>query len=373
MQFRPLVVAVLNDADSGLLVDPLHASSSDPSVAVAEPRAAGGAWVRALKPGTTRITFQAGTGSATLAVSVQRPYSLTVLGDDDATSSAAHAINNVGQVVGFVADPGEASRAIVWEHGSSRQLPRREGADANASDAAFAINDAGWIAGSSDGHAVVWNGSSRVEDLWTTERPLLAVNDINQAGDLVAYSAFGFGGRRGWARIAGEFKELALYDARAINDQGVIAGSARSVRSYSNPALWSNGEVIMLADCAGTGISCTAEDLNDEGMVVGNVAGVVKWQDGKYVALEEVYPSPGWALAVNNRGEILIRQGAPGLQLALWRDSGVINVNGLHDDPNWVLTAAADMNDAGQIVGTALHLRTGALKAVMLTPESQAP
>lgn len=371
--FRPLLVVLLHDSESRPLAEPLRASSSDPTVAVAEPRASGGAWIRALKPGTATITFEAGAGSANLAVSVQRPYSLTILGADDATSSAAHAINNAGRVVGFTAEPGGASRAIAWDNGSSRLLPRREGAEATGSDAAFAINDVGLIGGVSDGHAVLWSGSSSVEDFWSTERPVVGVNDINEAGDLVAYSPFGMGGRRGWVRIGGEFTELPLYDARAINEHGVVAGVAASVRSHSSAALWSNGEITLLADCSGGGLLCRAEDLNDEGLVVGNVVGVGKWEDGEYVALEEAYPSSGSALAVNNRGEILIFQGTPGLRLALWDESRVINVNGLHAAPDWVLTGAADINDAGQIVGTATHLRTGALKAVLLTPPGGTP
>jgi uncharacterized membrane protein len=112
--------------------------------------------------------------------------------------SAATDINERGDVIGVVgtkawwryAEVREPARAVLWRGGKATALGFLPGA---ASDRANAINDSGWIVGSSGGRAV----------LWQADRPqrAVALNDRIPPGS-------------GWV----------LETATAINNRGWIAG-----------------------------------------------------------------------------------------------------------------------------------------------------
>lgn len=92
------------------------------------------------------------------------------LGSLGGTCTAANALNNQGQVVGFSNLKGDQSySAFLWSNGKLQQL---EGLGGNYSDA-HAVNDAGqsvgfaYFAGDTIGHASLWNEDGKVTDLGT--------------------------------------------------------------------------------------------------------------------------------------------------------------------------------------------------------------
>jgi hypothetical protein len=70
------------------------------------------------------------------------------------------------------------------------------------------------------------------------------------------------------------------------------------------------------------------------------------------------------------QGDIVGRSGNGDLSeapAALWRHGLVVDLNSLVAAPGWLLATATDINDVGQIVGTAL--RGGQRRAYLVTPK----
>ena len=93
------------------------------------------------------------------------------------TDSFANAINAVGVVAGTASSGAEMHRAVVWKDGKPEELPSGIGKESEAQ----AINDAGDVVGTCNGHACLWrharNGQWSLYDL-------NALADPNQALDL---------------------------------------------------------------------------------------------------------------------------------------------------------------------------------------------
>jgi probable HAF family extracellular repeat protein len=176
-----------------------------------------------------------------------KPYELPPLQDD--AIGAAFGINDNGEVVGTsgkcgtpatsAPNPAVLVHAVVWRNGSVSKLPDLGGGMNNI---AFAINNAGQIAGISDPtgdsttYAVLWQNGA-ITNLGTLPGDVLSVTaDMNAKGQVVGSSCDANFNCRAFLWENGVMMDLNsliptgsrlyLTGAYGINDFGEIAGTA---------------------------------------------------------------------------------------------------------------------------------------------------
>lgn len=195
--------------------------------------------------------------------------------------SSARAINNRGDVVGFIPTPGVASCCGFYfdkSSGSMRNLGAYWPSD---------INGQGQIVGSrrtlgGASYPFIWDPSAGFTDIDTDGSP---------------------------------------GSASAINDLGQVVGSV-SVSDNPNDTqrafLWDNGTTIYLEVGGGDEV---AHDINNKGQVVGESSfRAVLWERGRLIPLPEE-SGPSFAYSINDNGEIAGATGRPNdavLHAVLW-------------------------------------------------------
>jgi probable HAF family extracellular repeat protein len=197
----------------------------------------------------------------------------------------AHRINEKGQILGFARDDAlSVTRAFLFEGGFVTDLGSLQ---SMGSSEPFDMNEQGRVVGfatsapSSFNHAFLWK-----DGIMTDLHDSLVI--------------------RG-----------PISTARAINEFGVIAGSADFLDDGSQnetAALWNNGTITDLGTLGGT--TSFARDINDHGTVVG-ISITSSWEPhafiyegDKMVDLNTLIPQgTGWSLAgansINNSGIIV--------------------------------------------------------------------
>lgn len=143
--------------------------------------------------------------------------SMSDLGDLGGTYSVAYGVNGAGQIVGDADDSLGMVHAVLWDAQHVTQLSTLAGGNLSQ---AYAINSYGEIVGRSDVaasggylHAVLWYHGGMV--------------DLNNVVDPSVFGA-------GWV----------LTEARAINDNGVVAGLAQNIYTGSSHAFELSGVAI---------------------------------------------------------------------------------------------------------------------------------
>jgi probable HAF family extracellular repeat protein len=145
-------------------------------------------------------------------------------------------------------------------------------------------------------------------------------------------------------------------DARAINQQGDIAGKAQLPDSTMHAALWSHAKVKDLGSLS-KGHFSEAHDINKKGEVVGQAEiapdghpHAFFWSRGHMQDLG-LFPTGSFsnAQAINDQGKIVgyADTQKEGVHAVLWSQGRMIDLGTLTDDDSLAL----DINDAGQIVG----------------------
>ena len=260
----------------------------------------------------------------------------------------AWGINNFGHVVGRVGlcnmvngNCQGYSRAFIYRNGQFEILGTLGGRDSWG----WGINDSGQVSGESDSggpssnrHAVIFQNGT-IQD----------VNDI-----IGTTSSF----------------------ARSINHTGSVVGRASSNTNFG-AFLFSNGNTVFF-DANGS-----PNDINDSGQVVGGCCSnddgkrrAILFSNGVRTDLGSLSPQRMYndALAINNNGQIVGVSATSGIPFQSNDDRAFIYGNGVMQDLNnlipagsgWFLSAAADINDAGQIVGNGKL--NGEDHAFLLTP-----
>jgi probable HAF family extracellular repeat protein len=226
----------------------------------------------------------------------------------------------------------------------------------NGSTAA-AINNSGWIAGTSMGaggiRAVVWKAT-------TTPTMLATVHGASSSTALAIDQA---GNIAGWASVNGVKHAVLWTAAGEARDLGMLAAENTEASGIAN------GQVVGLAEKSGEtrAFLWTA----DRGMLdLGVLAGGTHSE----------------AFAINHAGNVVGSSGSSaGLRAFLWSGSGMVDLNkSIPSDSNLVLTVAVAINDRGQILALGsrhhdlgadknakmdMHAHAGATRAFLLTPQ----
>jgi probable HAF family extracellular repeat protein len=217
-------------------------------------------------------------------------------------SSYATGVNNRGQVVGWaengVHDPTcDTSfqilqfRAVIWQpNGQMQELPPLPGDNTSA---ATAINDLGQVVGISGDcgvavgsvsarHAVLWQNGVPTDlgniggDAWNTPTAINNQGTIagfaNTApGTAKSYEAF-IWTKAGGMKSLGKFSDASRSAAFGINEKGQIVGLAVGGGPFGiRPVLWENNSMtdLNLLALPGSPYMLLASDINQRGVIVG--------------------------------------------------------------------------------------------------------
>lgn len=257
-------------------------------------------------------------------------------------NSLATGINDARQIVGG-AETATATifHPFLFANGTLTDL----GTLGGSSGFAQAISNAGDIvgqaqtAGNVTTHAFVIRSGGTMQDLGTLGGSTSSAQAINQAGDIV-----------GWSQITGDTQFHAfMYRSGGMRDLGTLGGSES--RAFA---------------------------INDAGQVVGSSFVVGSSDDHAFLyqngSMVDLYPSgAATAWSINNRGHVVGRLAAPasptGWHAFRYCGGAATDLNGLlAAGSNAELVDASDINDNGQIVGTAAPSGSSILRAYLLTP-----
>ena len=347
--------------------------------------------MRPLHPFLLSFTLAGFCAGTTLAG--QPPaYRFTDLGSLGASESQAAALNSHGEVVGWTLDvvpiPGPGL-GDPWFREEWRIFRYRNGAmQTLGSGQAFDINDSGWITGHRgglSGQAFIYR-DNRFENLGAALGSQYSTGfGINDRGEVTGWAQYEVPGPNGFSNAFlyadGRARDVRGFDrGEAINDRGQIAAN-RNQQAF----LYSNGVLKALGDLSPDPNPdwAGALDVNDRGQVVG-YAGTGQfgqfgytyhaflYSDGRMQDLGTLGGQSSEATAVNNAGHIVGQAGNvagdTGGVPFLYRDGRMYELGTLLTDRagGVELLFATDINDAGQIVGTALV--NGETRAYLLTP-----
>jgi len=246
------------------------------------------------------------------------------------------------------------------------------------SSAAFDMNDAGWVAGSSSltaggpQHAFLWYGGGHLHDLGTLDGA--ACPTCNSGADGPNAS--------GEAAIGSETSQMD-----PNGEDFCEFGTHRQCLG----AIWKNGALTALANLPG-GNNANAFGLNDQGQVVGFAENgtpdstcatpfqvrrfeAVMW--GPRGKIHELPPLTGdtvaFAFAINDMGQIIGASGLcsnttlppnpSGAHAVLWENGSATDLGNL----GGVSTVASSINNRGEVVGGAQSAEDGTTHAFLWT------
>lgn len=308
-------------------------------------------------------------------------YTITDLGTLPAGSSSdAYAINDAGQVAGY-ADTGSGSQhAVLYSNGALTDLGALPG---GSDSAATSINDAGQAAGwafASDGsrQAVIFDNHG-VSDLGTLPGGTnSAAWGINDGGQVVGWSDADPSGN-GYAVLdGGGMTSLGvLGSAIGINGSGQVVGTAMltGTGTQEHAFLYSGGAITDLGTLVG-GSSSEGQGINASGEVVGygattgGGAHAFLYSAGHGLAdLGTLGGQYSYGYGINDAGQAVGASiGADGVERAfLYENGAMADLNTLIPaGSGWLLREARAINDSGQIAGNGLI--GGQTHAFLLTP-----
>lgn len=285
--------------------------------------------------------------------------------------SGARDINVHGQVVGWAYN-GETvpsggapvSRPFIWSSENGMQdLGTLPGA---VFGSAYAINDLGWVVGTSASKATLWRPGLPPLDI----NALLGsvgsqAMDINNQGQIIGVAGMGSGDNFAfiWSEADGitDLGSLAGDKAstgpQAINDDGTVVGNSPAASGQVHAFVWKSetGMIDLYPDWPDR--SYTAAAIND----AGDIAGMAETQNTVSPALWVMGTSEpvvanidhGWATGINEQG-IMVGKDYAAQRPFVW--------NG-QDEPEYlpsltgvlVSDATRAINAAGWIVGTSIN------------------
>lgn len=307
-------------------------------------------------------------------------YAVTNLGVTTGTdTSRGTAVNRNGHVAGFTERSGYIYHAFRWSNGVMTDLGTLGYTGTGSGSIANGINEAGVIVGdaatkSGAGRVFIHDGSKMIDITRKNGGRGFAINNLTQVvGDINAHPYLWSSGTLTY--LPGLSSASGQATPRAINDAGLIAGTAQASDASSRGVLWQGGQIAELPGVPGQGASLTGYGLNNTGVVVGStriagssLAQPAVWRGGAAELLPRLpLAVAGAALDVNDAGQIV---GTTAGRACLWDGAGVHDLNDLKDPvtgQGWVLQSAASISEDGKIAGFGLF--NGVRRAFLLTPQ----
>ncbi len=292
--------------------------------------------------------------------------------------SSAKAINNGGQVLGGWGPTAGSNRLFLWDHGAIQDLGLGGYPDA--------INNLGQIVlrkyspANGKDHAFLRENNGDLTDLGILEgldsSDGAGLNDATQAVGWGYNASYPSSAYRGFLWQSGTMQALALLEGHSksyalyINRAGQIVGTSSPASGNAKAILWQGGIPQDIGGLSGA-VSSGARDINDHGQVLGWSWYSVSESRG-FIKQGTNFTDLGWLpgttyttpTALNNRGQAV----GYSSYAWLWENGALTNLNNLIPaDSGWVLKAANDINDSGQIVGSGTYLGQSQ-RAFLLTP-----
>ena len=250
-------------------------------------------------------------------------------------------INNQGDVTGFLTPYNAAFTNIGGTFVDISGIV----AGPNIESFGIAINDQGavggniYVGGEHTRGFIYQNGV--VDEIGTFGGDYSPLTALNNHGAATGYAAF--------AGPAGGYFHAYIYQDGTLQDLGTLSGSAPGVNSFGS-------------------------DINDLGQVAGwSGSRPVLYSAGTMIDLSSPETYAGAAQALNDAGVVVgyavfsPAPGEPDWHAFVYDGAALVDLNTLVDAPaGWQLTTAMDINDAGQILGTACQ--AGSCASVLLTP-----
>jgi uncharacterized repeat protein (TIGR01451 family) len=338
-------------------------------------------------------------------------YTITDLGGlysystGEPAGSAAHSINNRGEVTGEAYALPNATyptyaptHAFLWRNGVMQDIGTFDGPGLGPDSYGSSINDNGQVAGFADvvvgtppfisyyNHAFIVSGGSSMSDIGflptAGQYPYANGFGINNKGQVVGTCADSTitGGTSAFLYSGGSMTRLnALpesYDsvtyAYAINNKGQAVGNSDSA-GFSRAVMWDNGGAPQRLGMLPGMYMCGASSINDSGQIVGwcdslgQLAGTAYlhatlWDHGRIIDLGSLYGSAS-ALAINNKGDIVGYSYPTGTQpqngqyldeygtaFILPHNGRIMKLDSLTPSGCESLNDAIGINDSGQII-----------------------
>jgi probable HAF family extracellular repeat protein len=299
--------------------------------------------------------------------------------------SVAYALNDAGDVVGIAQGVNYATIPVCWRSGIVTELGIFPG---DVKGVALGVNDAGQACGQSIGvgviRAVLWSGGS-VTDLGHLGVPVASATALNDAGIVVgnsypAGSQFTHGFR--WHPATVSMSDLgtlggAYSAAGSVDDAGNAYGVATDAAGRPSAVIWpaAGGPAVPLDALGVLGQSSIARGCSASGLVVGDgydfllgARGFVWRAAGGFQLLPH---PPGTTVQrvqdVNDAGQLIVhaldqRMWIYDLGSGFWTDAGAQ----LPPFPRASVSAAYQINAAGQIAGHGYDFATGATQSAWL-------
>src|SRR6201987_4335618 len=174
---------------------------------------------------------------------------------DGGVSSEAFGINNSGQAVGDSQNATDDHRPVLFDNSGVKDLNVSVAQNSNAFRTAYAINDAGQVAGRTDAdqgaiHAfLLASANGDVKDIGTLGGTNSEAFAINKSGEVVGDAETSNGTPHAFIYRKGSTRDLgplAVFDtasfARSINDQGEVVGDSESA-DQKRAVVYSNGQM----------------------------------------------------------------------------------------------------------------------------------
>jgi probable HAF family extracellular repeat protein len=159
----------------------------------------------------------------------------------------------------------------------------------------------------------------------------------------------------------------------AINDRGVVVGSASSATGQPHAFLYDDGAFKDLGTLGGSTPYSYATDINSRGTVVGyssSPAGESAFvYEGGVMRAIVSDPAISRAKAINDRGDVVGQIGFQGGAF-LYSDGVVVRLDQLQavKDAGWTLYSIEGINDRGWITGHGFKMGTLAAQSFVLKP-----
>ncbi len=299
----------------------------------------------------------------TVGVVVTPAYTLTDLGTLGGIYSYPAAINEAGQVIGYLQPGGGAGQhAFVWDDGVMTDLGTLGGRESWP----VAINEAGQVLGESyladnaSYHAFMWDNGV-MTDLGTLGGRHSEAAAINEAGQVTGYSYLaGNAGPHAFVWDNGVMTDLGTLGggqsrAIAINEAGQVIGwSYVAGDDKAHGFVWDDGLMTDLGTLGGRDSNPAA--INEAGQVIGHsylengTTHAFVWDDGMMTDLGTLGGSYSAAYAINEAGQVI---GATTLEengeshAFVWENGVMTDLGTLGGSYSYPVV----INEAGQVIG----------------------